>query len=98
MPIPRRQHLNLADYRTGTHAGSTVCFDCWAGIRFISPIALSYFGRFYRGADFAPKKDQKSASASSSSSIVENETVAALELRNILHLAVRFPDIASNEE
>ena len=26
--FPGGQQLNFVDYRTGTHAGSTVCFDC----------------------------------------------------------------------
>ena len=97
MPISRRQHLNLADYRTGTHAGSTVCFDCCARTRFKSPIALSYYGRLYRGADFTREKGQDSASAGSSSSPGENKNFSAPESRNILSPAVRFPDNAPSE-
>jgi hypothetical protein len=26
--FPGGQQLNFVDYKTGTHAGSTVCFDC----------------------------------------------------------------------
>ena len=97
MPIPRRQHLNLADYRTGTHAGSTVCFDCCARTRFNSPIALSYYGRLYRGADFARGKGQNSASAGSSYLTGENKSFAAPVSINILSPAVRFPDNAPSE-
>ena len=97
LPIPRRQHLNLADYRTGTHAGSTVCFDCCARTRFKSPIALSYYGRLYRGTDFARGKGQNSASAGSSSSTGENKIFFAPESTNTLSPAVRFPDNAPSE-
>ena len=59
LPIFGAQQLNFVDYRTGTHAGSTVCFDCCAKIGFICPIALSYYGRFYGDTDFSLWKGQQ---------------------------------------
>ena len=89
--------VKFIDYRTGTHTGSTVCFDYCAQIRFMGLIPLSYSCRFYKGLGFAPRIGQKSVSPDSSSSTAEKRTETVSGSGNIRPLVVRFPGIASSE-